>query len=200
MPQGAGAGVEQGDDLGHGEPAPGPRVDAPPEGTGEFGVVRHAHPGAVREPSPVPAPGSDAVGPGPGRLRDPAQQRLAGGQGEPGAGLAVGRRGEGAAGQAGEVGAGGVAVQDLEDEQVDRGDRVEYPLAPAVPGVPARLADGVRGERAGEIPADLTKGFGEGVAHVGPQEFPKARLSETLWLNCMPFTVHDSWGTSVRAG
>jgi hypothetical protein len=66
---------------------------------------------------------------------------------------------------------------------VDRGDRVEDPLAPVVPGVPAGLADGVRGEGAGEIPAELTEEIGDGVTHVGLQEFPKAKPPETLRLN-----------------
>ena len=69
------------------------------------------------------APAADRRGVGDQRADHLAEQAAEDGQGEPGAGLAEGGGGEGAAGQERDVGQCGIAMEDLDEEPVDDGRR-----------------------------------------------------------------------------
>src|SRR5271165_1368493 len=81
-----------------------------------------------------------------------AEDGLEDGQREPGAGLAEGAGGEGAAGQQGDVGQGRVAVEHLDEEPVDNGRwGQEATVAPRVACLAAGVVDEVATELGGEV-------------------------------------------------
>src|SRR5208283_3068769 len=81
-----------------------------------------------------------------------AEDGLEDGQREPGAGLAEGAGGEGAAGQQGDVGQGRVAVEHLDEEPVDNGRwSQEATVAPRVACLAAGVVDEVATELGGEV-------------------------------------------------
>ena len=81
------------------------------------------------------------------------------GRREPGAGLAEGAGGEGAAGQQGDVGQGRVAVENLDEEPVDNGRwGQEATVAPRVACLAAGVVDEVATELGGEVLPEVVEG------------------------------------------
>ena len=93
------------------------------------------------------------------------------GQGQPGAGLAVGRLGEGAAGLEGDVREGRVAVEDLDDEPEDGREGGQPGIAaPAVPELLAEVADGRLVEVGAEVLPESAQRDMNPLRHRGPPE------------------------------
>jgi hypothetical protein len=92
--QQAGPGVEQGQDLGHREPAALGLGGRLAELGLEFASVGHRDGGAVDEPGAMPSPGALGAGLRKQRLDQFAEHAAEDGQGQPGASLGVSRVGE----------------------------------------------------------------------------------------------------------
>ena len=102
-------------------------------------------------------PASHGLGIGDQGLDHLAEHGAEDGQGETGAGLAVGRGGEGPAGQQRDVGQGGVAVEDLDEEPVDDSRRrQEAAINPGVAGQTAGVVDDVAAKLGGEVLLNTT--------------------------------------------
>lgn len=149
--QQSGAGVEQGQDRGHGEAAAGGLAAGLAEVPLEFGLIGHGERRAVDQEGAVPLPAAFGLGGRDQRPDHAAQDRLQDRQGEPGAGLAVGGVGEGAAGQQADVGQRGIAVEDLHEQPMDDGVGGEQAVPPGVSELAADLPDGTFIEVVGEV-------------------------------------------------
>jgi hypothetical protein len=91
----------------------------------------------------MPAPAALDLGPGDEGADHELEQGAGDGQRQPGAGLAVGRLGEGAAGLEGDVRPGRIAMGDLDDEPGDDSEWGQEGIAaPAVLELLAAVADG----------------------------------------------------------
>ena len=152
LQQQAGAGVEQGQDVGHREATPLGLVARLAEVGLQRRGIGHGERRAVDQQDPMAEPESGRLGGRDQDLDDLAEDRLEDGQWEPATGLAEGGGREGSAGHQGDVGQGGVAVEDLDEEPVDDGRRgQEATIAPGMPGSSASRVDEVAAELGGEV-------------------------------------------------
>jgi len=103
--------------MGQGEAAAGALAGGLAEVLAELKDAWHRAAAAVHDEDPMPAPGAGVIGHGVHRVGDAAEQCLEQGQGEPGAGLTVGRGSELRAAEAWQVVDRGVAVEDEGLEQ-----------------------------------------------------------------------------------
>jgi hypothetical protein len=162
-------GVEQRQDLGDGEAAAGGLAAGLTEVPLQFGRVGHGERRAVDEEGPMPAPAALDLGPGDEGADDASEHGAEDGQRQPGAGLAVGRLGEGAAGLERDVRQGRIAVEDLEDEPEEDGEWGQEGIAtPAVPESRAEVADGRLVEVGTEILPETVQCAMNPLRHRGP--------------------------------
>jgi len=132
LQQESGAGMKQGEQMGHGEPTPRTLPTGLAKRLLEFRCIGH------RETRPVDQ--ERAVAPPPplvvGRLLTdcgrPPQQLLPDDERQPGAGLTKCGGGEVLRDQMGQMGTRGVPMQDLQEEEMDGGDRIEQARTPVV--------------------------------------------------------------------
>jgi len=148
-------GVEQRRELGDGEAAAARQAAGLAEVPLQFRRVGHGERRAVDQEGPMPAPEAFR-GRGDEAADYKAEHCAEDSQGQPGAGLAGGRLGEGAAGLEREVRQGRIAMEDLDDEPEDEGEGTQEGIAaPAMPELVAERADGR-------------------LVEVGPEVLPKA--------------------------
>jgi hypothetical protein len=161
--QEAAVAVEQGQQVGHREAAALRLGVGLPEGLLEFGRVGHGEVGAVEEEEAValPAAARVVVGLGAAASDDGLLQAVEEGDGQAGAGLAVGRLGEVEPGQVTQLGGGGVAEEHLAQEQVGGDNRGQGALAEAVAAVAADSQQQGLGDGLGEVALDATQGVGD---------------------------------------
>ena len=152
LQQQPGAGVEQRQDVGHREAAALGLVARLAEVGLQRGDIGHGERRAVDQQDAMAEPESRDLGGRDQDLDHRAEDGLEDGQREPGAGLAEGAGGEGAAGQQGDVGQGRVAVENLDEEPVDNGRwGQEATVAPRVACLAAGVVDEVATELGGEV-------------------------------------------------
>jgi hypothetical protein len=168
LQQRPGAGVEQGQDPGHREAAPGLGPARGAEVGPQFGRIGHRERGAVDQERAVAVPGALHAGVRDEGLGQATKDGPVDRQREAGSRLAERGVAERAAGHQRDVGQGGVAVQHLDEEPAEDGDGSQQAVAPAVADASAGVVDGGLVEAGGEVLPEATQGGEDPEVHRGP--------------------------------
>jgi hypothetical protein len=163
LEQETGVGIEQDQQMGHGEATPRRLRPRLAKGFLQLGGVRHGEAGAVQQIGAVavPAGGRTGVVGSAAVAGNGLSQSAEEGQGESGAGLAVSGVGEVQAAEMAEVADGGVAVQDLADEEIGGDGGAKGSSAEGVLQLAANAVNDGCGEGLGEIGLDAGEGLGD---------------------------------------